>query len=218
MTKFGGDSAWNGGEFCLGHRWSDNVNNIDNPMSSAHVPPIGSGYNFNDSYGAIGSLVFRAEGIRSGLTNDWWTAQHSSSGVTPAPTQTMSRPSGTSYENNNNTSGGKVLGSGYISGPRGSGLGSLLTSMNASLISNARAIIPCYVACNVEIDSLNHVAPIGQIPDIFGVNMKGFSPEDELTIGSDTYVLLPIVNSDTVLTAQDEEYSGYEGYAIRIRP
>ncbi|MCK5317690.1 MAG: hypothetical protein KAJ55_07235 [Anaerolineales bacterium] len=59
---------------------------------------------------------------------------------------------------------------------------------------------------------------IGQIPDVFRISMKGFTPGQEIVIGSDTYTVAPMVNSDVVNTVADDQYSGYEGFAYRQIP
>jgi hypothetical protein len=67
-------------------------------------------------------------------------------------------------------------------------------------------------------DGIYRYTPIGEFPDVFRVNMKGFTPAQAITLGSDTYRVFPVVNSDTVNTVLGDEYSGYEGYAYRVRP
>jgi hypothetical protein len=53
------------------------------------------------------------------------------------------------------------------------------------------------------------------VPDVFRVNMKSLDAEQEITVGSDTYTVFPLINNDANNTLSNEGYSGYEGLAYR---
>lgn len=211
MIKFGGDLAWDGGQYMAGCRWHRGTNDIDKPYDNAHNGPFCS--RNQQSFNMEMNSVFRCDNIEGALI--WWTTHEIGGSLTASTTAT--RPSGGSYSNVNQASGVQTLGGGFANG-RGDTLGHLLFGVNGSLISNAKPLIPIYVGIARTIDGAIRFCPIGQIPDVFRVNMKGFAPADEITIGSDTYTLIPLINSDVVNTVADDQYSGYEGFAYRQIP
>jgi hypothetical protein len=122
-----------------------------------------------------------------------------------------------SYSNENQTAGVKTVGVGQANGSCGV-LGVLLFRTNASLLSNMKPLLPIYLGVATTIDGGTRFAPVGQIPDVYRVSMKGFSPGQVITIGGVDYAVFPQVNSDVINTAANEQYSGYEGFAYRITP
>jgi len=211
MIKFGGDAAWDGGEYCCGHRWSRFTQDIDKPYDAAHMAPWAG--NNRLAFSLPMNSVFRAIDLQGAL--EWWTTHE----ITTSKQQSTSRnrPSGNDYSNVNQSSGAQILGGGFANG-LGRTIGTTLFTMPASLISGAKPLIPIYVGIFRDIGGIIRFCPLGQIPDVFRISMKGFSPADEVTIGSDTYTLIPIVNSDVVSTIADDQYSGYEGLAYRQIP
>jgi len=211
MIKFGGDAAWDGGEYCVGHRWNRSGADIDNPYDNAHMSPFSAVNRL--AFSLPMNSVFRAINLQGAL--EWWTTHE----ITTSKTQSTSRnrPSGASYSNVNQTAGSQILGGGFANGT-GNTVGSSLFVMPASLISGAKALIPLYIGIFRDISGLIRFCPLGQVPDVFRISMKGFSAADEVTIGADTYTLFPTVNSDVVSTVPDDQYSGYEGLAYRQIP
>lgn len=209
MTKFG---SFVGGEFLAGHVVSSNANAIDNPYQSSTNFNPGCGYAAGSLSPALGT-IFRADGLNGAL--EWWFTENANVTTT---SQTFTRPStgGGTYSNNNNSGGAQTLGHGYCSGPGSAALGTALFNLSPSIISGAKPLIPIYIAITDLISGVNKICPIGEFPDVFRFNMAGFTPGDTITLGSFDYLLIPVLNSDTVSTLAGEEYSGYEGYAYRI--
>jgi hypothetical protein len=50
---------------------------------------------------------------------------------------------------------------------------------------------------------------------MFRINMRDYSPGEEITVGSDTYVVFPVINDDAANALTGEGYSGYEGWAYK---
>jgi len=211
MIKFGGDAAWDGGEYCVGHRWNRNAADIDNPYDLTHMGPF-SGVN-RSGFGMVINSVFRVNGLEGSL--EWWTTHE----ITTSPQASTSpvRPSGASYSNVNQSAGAQVIGGGFANG-MGLTVGALLFALNASLISGAVPLTPIYLGIFRDIGGFLRFCPVGQIPDVFRISMKGFSAADEVTIGADTYTVFPVTNSDVINTVADEQYSGFEGLAYRQIP
>ncbi len=212
FIKFGGDAAWNGGEYVTGMRWNRNVGDIDRPYDNAHMGPFDSQNRV--AFGAIMNSIFRADGLEGAL--EWWTAWEISTSP-QASGQTTPRPSGMNYSNVNQTAGNKTLGGGFANG-RGRPVGATFFSMGPSLISNAKPLIPIFIGIFRIIAGGLRFSVLGQIPDVFRISMKGFTPGQEIVIGSDTYTVAPMVNSDVINTVADDQYSGYEGFAYRQIP
>jgi len=212
MIKFGGDAAWDGGEYCVGHRWNRAVQDIDSPYDIAHMAPWAG--NNRTALSLWQNSVFRVNGLEGAL--EWWTT-HEISTSKQASTSLSNRPSGASYSNVNQVAGAQILGGGFANG-LGLTVGAHLFSMKASLISSAKPLIPIYVGIFRDIGGFIRFCPCGQVPDVFRINMDGFSAADEVVIGADTYTLFPVTNSDVINTVPDDQYSGFEGFAYRQIP
>jgi len=76
-------------------------------------------------------------------------------------------------------------------------------------------LIPIYWILPSDFESAIRWGPVGKIPDVFRVNMKSIDAEQEIVIGSDTYVCFPLINKDANNTVAGEGYSGYEGLAYK---
>ena len=94
-------------------------------------------------------------------------------------------------------------------------LGAIPFSCEPTFTTDGIALIPIVVCLFSDFDSEFRWAPIGQVPDVFRVNMKTLDAEQEISIGSDTYVVFPLINKDANNTLDGEGYSGYEGLAYR---
>lgn len=216
FDKFGGPTAFDGGEFCLSHGWSTNAIYIDDPYSSSGTDITAPGFQNNNnltlSQRGMQSGVFRADGIQQGDTAEWFGCRPTSNTLT-----TSHGTRSTLFSNVNQTGGNQVIGIGLLTGA-GRSLGNMLFNTNPSLLSNAVPLLPIYFAISTFIDGDERFAPIGKLPDVYRINMKNFNPGDTITIGSDDYKVFPLVNSDTVNTVANDEYSGYEGLAYKITP
>ena len=203
MNKF---ASFAGGAYSWGHYWEQStgtVGAIHTPYSSRHACPA------NISAAPLGNRSsggFRADGIRTGVT--WFLAWNGSSTET-----VFGRPTGPTSNVHGTT---VTLGAGQVTGI-GNSFGTTLWKMSPSVLSAYQPLVPLIVFAAHVFEGASRWAPIGQIPDIARVSMKYFSPAQELTIGAETWRVFPLVNSDTINTVLNEEYSGYEGYAYRVR-
>lgn len=97
----------------------------------------------------------------------------------------------------------------------GNGLGSTLWWADKTFTSNTNSLVPIYVAINVSFASANRWGVVAQIPDTFRINMRDYAPGEEISVGSDTYVVFPVINDDAANCLDGEGYSGYEGIAYK---
>ncbi len=107
-----------------------------------------------------------------------------------------------------------LFGWGQVTGYDDS-LGTVLFECEQTFTTDGIPLIPIYVLLPTDFESARRWAPMGRVPDVYRVNMKNLEPEDEITIGADTYVVFPMINKDAAATTDGEGYSGYEGLAYR---
>lgn len=211
-------SLMTGGEFFGALFWNQNVAQIDNPYtgdrrhSSALVTSNAS------SLSGKQSGAFRAVGLRSGAgtgpSAEWHMNGPGGSGV---PVSNTVRPSSGTWDTTNNTAIDLGQGNCNVLGEGGPG-SSFLYQIQQSILSNLKPLLPITIWCLGFSDSQDRFMPVGQMPDMFRINLSGFSEGQDLVIGSDTYSLFPVINSDQINTLSDEEYSGFDGIAILQSP
>ena len=114
----------------------------------------------------------------------------------------------------NNTSDAVLFGVAQCSG-FGDGLGTAMFAADPTFTANSVPLVPILVGATVDFESDRRMAPVAQIPDVFRVNMNSLDPEEEILIGSDTYVVFPLINEDSQNTLANEGYSGFEGLAYK---
>ena len=107
-----------------------------------------------------------------------------------------------------------LFGTGFVGG-YGDALGSIPHACEPTFTTDGVALIPIVVGLISDFESDLRTGPIGVVPDVFRVNMKSLDAEQEITIGSDTYVVFPMINKDANNTLDNEGYSGYEGLAYK---
>lgn len=221
FSKFGGPTAFVGGEFVFGHHHPTGTSDTDLPYSTSrfNLAPFSANNSSVNVPGRCG--LFKASGIQSSPVSDWFTTcakGPNTAGPNTITAGTRASGGGTpGYSNVNQTSGVKTTGIGMCNG-LGAPLGTMLFSLNASLLANVRPLLPLYFSIFTSLDGGMRTAPIGQAPDVFRINMKGLSPGQLIAIGSFNYAVFPVVNNDIVNTVANDEYSGYEGFAYRVRP
>ncbi len=96
------------------------------------------------------------------------------------------------------------------------GLGSILWACDRNFTANANVLVPIYVGCMFDFQSDTRLGVVAQVPDIFRVNMRDFSPEQTITVQGEDYKIFPVVNNDANNTIDGEGYSGFEGLAYRV--
>lgn len=107
-----------------------------------------------------------------------------------------------------------LFGWGQISGYDDS-LGTVLFECEQTFTTDGIALVPIYAILGSDFESARRYSPVGRVPDVFRVNMKSFDAEQEIPIGSETYIVFPMINKDANATTDGEGYSGYEGLAYR---
>lgn len=93
--------------------------------------------------------------------------------------------------------------------------GSIPWACEPTFTTDGVALIPIFVCVHSDFASQIRWSPVAKIPDVYRVNMKSLDAEEEITIGSDTYVVFPVINKDANNTVAGEGYSGYEGLAYK---
>ena len=114
----------------------------------------------------------------------------------------------------NNANDAVLFGAGWVSGYDKT-IGTTLFSSDPTFTTDGVALIPIYVLLCSDFSSDLRWAPVGQVPDVFRVNMKNLDAEQEISVGSDTYIVFPMMNKDSANTLENEGYSGYEGLAYK---
>lgn len=97
----------------------------------------------------------------------------------------------------------------------GNSLGRALFSLDRTFTANTNSLIPIFVAAAVDFASLTRKGVVAQVPDVFRINMRDYAPEQEITVGADTYVVFPLINDDAANILDGEGYSAYEGLAYK---
>ena len=213
-----------------------NSNNIEHqPYHTQHILPFrnnGSGVNV-----AAGQDI-RQSGLWLYSPNygtegyDWWLATGTrrcpdpsggGGGVSvPGRAQNVSQPASTrsvialtkTIGDVNPGPDDVLLGAAFVSGYDDS-LGSIPWACEPTFVTDGVPLIPIYVGLPSDFESALRWGPVGQVPDVFRVNMKGLDAEEEITVGSDTYTVFPLMNKDSANTLDNEGYSGYEGLAYK---
>lgn len=201
-NKFG---TWTGGEYMFGHAWNPAAGGISDPYDVDHGSPFGRA-SVNAANEPQKNGVIRCDGLVGG--QEWFAHVY---GTNLSITNTVNKPVGD--VNDSSFPLGHCVVAGMIEG-----FGSLHKRLGASLIARGAALVPLTVFANFSFSGNDGYCALGEIPDVYAVNMREFTPGEQITIGSDTFVMFPVVNSDTVNTVNGDEYSGYEGLAYRIIP
>lgn len=200
-NKYG---AWVGGTYQFGTDWSQVTSDIDNPYSTNHA-----------GLGCMGDRIESERPQRQGCLHceglvtdvDWFLNT-----TRPIGNPTINPFTGGGGVNPQ-TAMGVMLASGV-----GISFGGALKRLGASLISRNTVLVPVTIFAKSNFAGNVGFAALGTLPDVFFVNMRDFAPGEAITVGSDTFRVFPIVNSNTVETQADEEYSGYEGLAYKVIP
>ena len=218
-TKFA--SAMTGGQFFGAHYWSQSVAEIDDPYNSNREHSGAIIAQSTSLGGGVQTGAYRALGLRTGATiadaAEWhFNGRGFSSGASHNPHDGQLRPTSGTWDTANNTAieTGRVWCDALGDGNPGS---TLLFQVQQSLIANVKALLPLTIWCLGFAEGQDRYMPVGQMPDIFRIHMSGFTPGQNLVVGSGTYSLFPIVNSDQVNTLSNEPYSGFDGVAILQR-
>jgi len=177
LEKF---NDWTGGEYCYGH-WHDEGTNSDALDANSH--------NLLDGLSALTAstgkrnATIHAEGLPMQGVNEKWL--HHSGG--------LSTTSATFVDTAGETM--RISFGGFRSGPVAFLLGNFQSDI-------ATGHIPMYPLAIFVNDYVNdYVYFLGSVPDIRGIDITYFAPGQEITIGSDVWVVFPTARrtSDNVV-------------------
>lgn len=209
-----------------GEAFTTNSSNIEHqPYHQAHRYPFHpyNGRNFGFSgqnirmrglwayipnFGTLGYDWYHnlsAQGNTDGGARNQVTSGNSSQFLDPT-----AKPIGDVNANPDDVLFGVCQTSGYADG-----LGASLFACEPTFTANTVPLIPIFVTLVADFESDRRWSPVAQVPDLFRVNMKSLDAEQEILIGSDTYIVFPLTNKDSQNTLDNEGYTGYEGLAYK---
>lgn len=96
------------------------------------------------------------------------------------------------------------------------GLGAVLFACDRNFTANANVLVPIYVGVQRDFAGDVRLGIAAQVPDIFRINMRDFSPEQTITVSGQDYKVFPVINNDSQNILDSEGYSGWEGLAYRV--
>ena len=209
MTKYG---TFTGGEYLVGHyhrlsstgTTANDAAEIDQPYDGEHIPPgqiTGNrdlSLNQEDNIGR--NAVFRAVGLVTGVE---WFHCHGFGGAPLSTTQQHG-----TYNTPIDVGAGAMVG-------YGDSFGAALWACEPNLAAKAKPLVPYTFLASVDFEAAYRWGAVGQLPDARRVNMRGLSAGEALTIGTDTWRVYPLVNSDASVGVGNP-YTGYEGIAYRV--
>jgi hypothetical protein len=226
--------------YVTSHKWAylapDNLyagfagnsqNEEHKPYDSQHKLPFRNNADNNVAFGneirSCGMWVYSPAYGTEGY--DWWlmvgsNSLASSTNIPGRAYNTSGNPpnnpnaSTKSVGDINATPDAVLFGNGSVTGYDAT-LGTALFASDPLFTTDGVALIPIYVSLCSTFETEIRWAPVGQVPDVFRVNMKSLDAEQEIVIGSDTYVVFPMMNKDSANTVAGEGYSGYEGLAYK---
>jgi hypothetical protein len=227
--------------YITNHRWGflspDNLRNgsFDNnntndehaPYDNTHILPFRCDANNNTAFGGdirstgmwVYSPGFGTEGY------DWWlmagtNALASSTNIPGRAYNTSGNPPNNPNATTktvgdvNATADAVLFGNAFVTG-YDKGLGTTLFASDPTFTTDGIALLPIYVSLCSLFQAEIRWAPVAQIPDVYRVNMRNLDAGQEITVGSDTFTVFPMINKDSANTLSGEGYSGYEGLAYK---
>lgn len=96
------------------------------------------------------------------------------------------------------------------------GLGSILFMADRNFTANANILVPIQITAAFDFGGDVRQGIVAEVPDMFRINMRDYSPEQTIVVGGENYIVFPMINSDSQNTVAGEGYSGYEGIAYRV--
>lgn len=204
---------------------TNNSNSEHQPYSAQHFLPFANDAQNNTAFGGqirrAGMYVYSP--LYGTENYDWWIMTGADDGL--ANTSTAGRAHNTAGNSPNgvtatvknigdiNAGNDDVLfGSGFVTGYDKT-IGTILFASDPTFTTDGVALIPIYIMLHSDFSSALRWAPVAQVPDVFRVNMRDLDAEQEITVGSATYTVFPLMNKDSANTLSGEGYSGFEGLA-----
>lgn len=187
IVKFGG-ADWVGGEYCYGHFKSNN-----SPTVNTESTLLDGGFNGGNTSltsGLRGATLHLEDFPGQPVGSKWGN-------VTGADADPLNDTGGTGRTN-------------VIGGHRGSMVSRMFAHFSAG---NTSGLIPMVPVDVWQLDrTANRIVYLGHVEDVRGVNIDDFAAGQEVTIGSDVWVLFPTSKKSTV---NDTDRSYNAGIAYR---
>lgn len=181
--------SWTGGEYSYAHFWNQTAGGIDNPNSTLHSVGLEGVFASSSSVATLHMEDFEDQGV-----NEKWVVF---SGVAvPAGTDRATETRRT------------VLGQW-----RGGLWGNYLAWIRYSTPNAYKPFAPMPVIYYDKNATPDTVRWIGEQPDVAVMNMASFTPGQSITIGSDTWMVFPLVRKQKLEV--DTEESWMAGYAYK---
>lgn len=179
--------TWTGGEYLYGHYWSQSTLDLDTPVDNSHSFGL-DGLNNVDYIGA--SLHIENFAIQ-GAGEKW--------GVFTSDTTPINDRAGNSRK--------------YIQGGMRQGFwGYALGWVQYSSPNLYKPLIPIPVIIRDNSPSPDTFQWLGVMPDVSIINMHAFTPAQEITIGSDTWVVFPWVRKQYLKNDTEESWNAGLAY------
>lgn len=195
------------------------VNGEHNPYgSNDHWRPFFGNWNVGNETGAGGAIRMQGGGIYIYMPNlvpnspeIFWFKAADNDDLTWDVTNNEPKAD---IGNVNKDDGAIKFGIAQMTGAA-DGMGAVLYQCDQTFTSNAVPLIPIYCGINNDFAGDTRLGIVAQVPDTFRVNMRDLDAEQEIAIGSDTYVVFPVINKDSANVVAGEGYSAYEGIAYK---
>lgn len=181
---------WTGGGFVGGHYWANAITPIDNPINTQHTF-LTDGLNSSSSAAA----TLHVEGMPGQLAAEKWGVFMSFSST------------GTDTGGNNRL---ELFGT-----PRAGLYTRSMAWLHASQLNAYKPLTPINIIHRDTGVSPNAWYWLGELPDIAIVNMAFYSAGDEITVGSDTWVVFPWVRNIYNSPGSNTEESWNGGVAYK---
>lgn len=178
---------WTGGEYSYGGAWSQVASYIDNPSVGNHAMGM------DDSVTVLECPTIHVEGLPGQDGSSKWLVVTSNA----AP---------------GNDRGSNPRLQGRASG-RGGLWGYALAWIPTSQLNSYKPLIPIDVVYQDTSGTTDSWRPLGRQPDIAVVNIKNLSVAEEITIGSETWIVFPWVRKQFTLGNVEESWNA--GWAYR---
>jgi len=186
---------WIGGEFAYGCWWNPNSSYIDVPSALWHSMLLdGSTVATNELVSATMHVV----GMPNGPASHKW-------GVFT---------SDTSLANDGDGNGRVPLWGSSRGGP----WVRELSWMRSTHLSSYKVLIPITVAYRDTTDTPDEILFLGQMHNVAVVNLANFNVGDEITVGSDTWIVFPWARKLYVPTGSNTDESRNAGWAYKKVP
>jgi hypothetical protein len=181
---------WTGGEFAYGCYWDSNPSYADAPSSNRHSQLCdGVVAAFNQTLCA----TMHIEGMPNGPASHKW-------GVFAT----------TGSPGNDGDGNGRVT---LFGTSRGGPWMRALSWMRSSHLNSYKIFIPVTIFYRDTSDTPDEILVLGEMPNVAVVNMANFSPGDEVTVGSDTWMVFPWVRKQKQDAGTEESWNA--GFAYK---